>query len=205
MDKPTLDALKVLEAAKAAMTEALRRAVDEYANGGNRAKPIVDEHFTAGNNQRYGWAPLSQAYAKQKAKQAGALRKGMKEAGRVVSKLDPNVPFQSSTGTMTGMGTGSNLPTLVRSGALRESVNSRQHKVEVNATVGTVTVVFLVLDYGKYHHTGTGKLPKRSPVEPGARDIEQIRNATNRHLSALVGRRATVSVSTEIPGTARIQ
>lgn len=57
---------KIRQIANAIRT-ALRAGAEAYANGRAGAKPIVDRHYTAGNQSRYGWPPLSQGYFRQKA------------------------------------------------------------------------------------------------------------------------------------------
>ena len=60
-------ALRKLAAAKLALVNAVVAGCEEYANGGNRGEPIVRRHFTAGNEGRYNFPPLSPDYAVWKA------------------------------------------------------------------------------------------------------------------------------------------
>ncbi len=203
MDAHNLKTIKWLEGIAAALAAAPVVGAQEYANGGFRATPIVDRHFTPGNQGRYGWEPLSRDYFLAKGRQKGALRKGMKALGRKKSKLDENAGFQSSTGEMVGIGSGSNLPMLVRTGAMRSAVTSRTHRIERNGD--TAVIVFANLpDYGKFLHEGTSKMPRRSPVEPGAEDLAAIEDAMRRHIDKAIGTGGSVPVSGDsVPGRAR--
>ncbi len=193
-------ALKRLDRAQEAIWLSLDAACQAYAKG-LRAKPLVDRHFTAGNSQRYGFAPLSRDYflAKQrgivslkggkhflppKLKAAiDALPKGKRKHAiafalgtKSGSKLDKAVPFQSSTGTMRGIGSGSNLPTLVLTGDLRRAIGAKNATIRINRTSGVCTITFRDLPtYAQYLHEGTPKMPARSPVEPSHGDIAQMR------------------------------
>ncbi len=118
---------------KAAVLEAVRRAAIAYANG-FAGKPIVDQHFTPGNANRYGFAPLSKDYVKRKPNPGG--------------------------------------PMLVNTGALRQSVNSKQHTVRMVGNNAVITFRNL-MDYATYLHEGTPKMPPRSPVAPNALDKQQ--------------------------------
>lgn len=203
MDQLTTRALRRLDAVANALEQLPRVGAQAYANGGGRAKPIVDRHFTPGNAQRYGWPPLSREYAMRKAGQAGALRKGMKAAGRTVSNIDKSVPFRSSTGTMSGEGAGANLPMLVRSGETREAVNSRQHLVAVKGDIATITFRNLP-QRAKWLHEGTTRMPIRSPVEPNALDAEEIKGEMRRYMDRVVGTGGDVAVSGDsVPDRAR--
>jgi len=53
--------LRKIAKAKQAVLDAVRHGAIMYANG-KGGRPIVDQHFTAGNQARYGWPPLSRAY-----------------------------------------------------------------------------------------------------------------------------------------------
>ncbi len=63
-----------LEAAAVAMETTVLAGANAYANGEAGGRPIVAKHFTAGNQERYGWAPLSRQYAQAKA--AGIISVG---------------------------------------------------------------------------------------------------------------------------------
>ncbi len=206
MDAPTIAALKRMDAMVAALEQLPRLAAEVYANGSEgRGRPIVWKHFTAGNAQRYQWAPLSRNYAMQKAGHAKALQKGMKARGAVVAKLDKAVPFRSNTGKLRGEGTGTNLPMLVRSGHLRDAVVSATlHRIAVSGDTATVTFTGLP-KYAQYHDKGTGKLPQRSPVLPNEADRQEILDHLNKIIDGLTGGTKGVAVSgTTIPGAARV-
>ncbi len=204
MDAHNLRSIQRIEAVAAAMASAVEVGAQTYANGGFRATPIVDGHFTAGNQQRYGWEPLSRDYFMVKAGQKAALRKGMKAAGRKGSKLDKFAGFQSSVGGgMIGFGTGANLPMLVRTGATRAAVNSRTHRLDRNGD--TVVITFANLpDYVEFLQNGTAKMPKRSPVEPNSEDMAQIQAAMEQFIEKAAGAGGSVPVEARsIPGRAR--
>lgn len=208
MDQPTLAALAQIDGIKEAMWQSVVYAAKEYANGNDRGKGIVDRHFTAGNQSRYGWPPLNRDYflAKQRGI-VGKVKRGVVQlgGGKTGSKIDKAAQFQSSTGTMTGIGSGANLPMLVRSGDLREAVNSKSHLIKEQRARGIVTVLFINLPgYATHLHEGTARMPKRSPVEPSPDDEFQVFEAARRKFSLLVGRGGNVPVSlTTIPGQAR--
>jgi hypothetical protein len=227
----------------AAIRGALAAAVEEYANGKRRAVPIVDRHFTAGNQQRYGWEPLSKDYFEQKAKgvvaagqsglvldhvdsrrlkdidrriafrkkvfkssvknnrvaQAEVASEGIKEdviarksliskatKGRKFSKIDKSAQFNRLRGGLL-VSSGANLPMLVRTGALRAAVNSGTHRIVASPDGNQVTVYFHNLpEYAVYLHDGTGKMPKRSPVQPNAEDYEQVYATARRNIDAVL-------------------
>lgn len=196
MSKPNLTGLARIKGTKQALASALMAACQEYGNGGFRGRPIVAQHFTAGNAGRYGWDPLSQQYAARKAGQAKALRKGMRQRGAIVAKMDPKVPFRSRTGILTGEGSGANLPMLVRTGALRDAITSGSATVKQTGPESFVITWPNQPDYAIYLHEGTSKMPKRSPVEPNAQDRQAIIDAANRHLSLALGAGGKVKLGT---------
>lgn len=204
MDAATIEVLRKLDAAAAALAALPEVGAKAYI-AGFRNDPIVDKHFTAGNQGRYGWAPLSRDYFLRKAGQAPKLRADMKTAGRKVSKLDKAAGFRSSTGELSGEGTGANLPMLVRTGATREAVTSRTHRIERQGDVAIIVFANLP-EYALHLHTGTGKMPKRSPVEPGVADIVEIHAAMTQFIDRAIGTGGTVPVSgTTVPGVARFR
>ncbi len=172
--------------------------------GSRRADPIVDKHFTPGNQGRNGWEPLSRDYFLAKGRQKGALRKGMKAAGRKQSKLDDNAGFQSSTGELVGIGAGTNLPMLVRKGELREAVASKQHRIDQAGDVAWITFTNLP-EQAKWHHEGTATMPKRSPVEPSAADVEEVVAEMEKAMSLAAGTGGEVPVEGGfVPNRARV-
>ena len=199
--------LRKTEGAQAALLNAVLAAAEEYANGGNRAEPIVRRHFTAGNADRYQWPPLSPKYAKWKeggttqtvggvgflnAQQRGQLAAFMagltgvtgaaRKAARAreVSRLRGGRPASRPTG-------GQALPMLVLSGRLRDAVAGGR------ATVRAVSASRIVIrwsglpDYARFHEEGTPKMARRSPVEPNDEDRRAIVMAARRYLSASIG------------------
>lgn len=196
MDAPASAAIRRLQALAAAIESLPKIGAQAYADGGGRARPIVDRHFTAGNAGRYGWAPLSREYARAKARGAGIRAKPQKftklKSGRKVA-VDTHVPFQSSTGTLRGEGTMANLPMLVRSGDLRESITSPTlHRIAMSGDAAVITW-FGQPKYAVIHHTGAGKMPRRSPVMPNAEDAKAIADAMEKWLRAQTGRGKPVS------------
>jgi hypothetical protein len=99
-------------------------------------------------------------------------------------------------------GHGKNLPILILSGKLRAAVTmQRNHQVTARGDTATVTFIGLP-EYAMYLHTGTKRMPKRSPVEPNAADVKRAVEATSRWVSAQVGAgSATTSFG---QGTARV-
>lgn len=173
MAAPGLDALRRIEQAKQALAQALEAGCIAYANGATgQASPIVDDRFKGQGNGRF--PPLSPAYAKAKRSAAPALRGGIKAAGRVV-------PRGGATGA---------LPILVRTGALRQTVSGgRQHRIVLNVSGLQATIYFTNLPgYAVYHHTGAGRLPQRSPVQPNAADIAKFKAVVERVLRMRLGR-----------------
>lgn len=202
-------------AIKKSLLDALRVGANAYANGGTR-RPIVDRHFTEGNAERYGFAPLSREYFLHKLHGVtggvpGKLKKMRNFNG---SRLDEKVPFQSSTGTLVGIGSGKNLPILVgidrvdsnglthQGGTLRKLANSGVHTVEI---IGerTARITFRGQPtYGKYHHEGTAKMPQRSPYNPSAEDRAEVIAIMRQYLDRVLGRLKPSSASAQAPPAA---
>lgn len=178
-----LAVLRKLQEAKTLAFEALEAGLRAYATG-NRGKPLVDRHFTAGNQQRYGWAPLSRDYFLAKQGEIGSLKKRNFRG----SRLDEQAEFQSSTGELVGIGVGKNLPMLVRTGLLRKAVTAKNATIEIDRTTGRATITFHDLpQYAAYHHEGTGKMPKRSPVEPNAEDMAMVQQTIQNYVNERLG------------------
>jgi len=182
------DALRKATAARVAMVTAVAAGVREYVASGFRAEPIVRQHFTTGNQSRYGWPPLSPGYARWKDGSTPDLKRGMKAAGKVVPK-------------------GKALPMLVLTGALRDAIASGRAVVAIiSPEVVTATWTGLP-EYAVYHHKGEG-VPKRSPILPNAADRQAIIMAARRYLSAAIGTGGAVPVAAggaPVPGRARVQ
>ncbi len=192
MDAGTTEVLRNLRQMAAVMARLPTIAAEAYANGKFGDRPIVEPHFTPGNDQRQGWPPLSRAYALAKARGLSKNRKGTAselqklQTGRKV-KVDRNASFSSSTGTMSGIGTMANLPMLVKTGLLRERTTSRTlHQISQQGDVAMVTFNGLP-DYAQYLHTGTDKMPKRSPFEPSFQDVLLLEDAMRKYLNGVTG------------------
>jgi len=217
-------ALRKLELGKAALTNALVVAAQEYANGGYRAEPIVRRHFTKGNQQRYGWPSLSRPYALWKEggtvkvaggvaflskAQRGALaahmsalpalppgaRKGERarkisefRGGKAASKADPAAAVETPGRKPTP-----GLPMLVLTGSLRDGVSSGRARVAISSPTLVVITWAGLPEYALYHQNGTGKMPKRSPVNPSKEDVADMIAAARRFLSSATGTAGAVA------------
>lgn len=205
MDASTSRAVKRLGRIAAVLAALPVVGAEEYANGRLRAKPIVSRHFTAGNQQRYGWAPLSRDYYRAKAR--GIVKRGGRAVlgdGMPGVKLDTNAEFQSSTGELVGIGSGTNLPMLVRKGKLRQAVLSRTHRILAAGDVAVAVFGNLPV-YALAHHRGSGRLPKRSPVEPNAEDRGEVVKVMQRQLDVAIGTGGDLPIDARsIPGRARV-
>lgn len=210
MDATTTNALRTFRHMAAVVARLPIVAAEAYANGKFGDRPIVEAHFTPGNDQRQGWPPLERSYAMSKAKGLSKNRKGTAselqklKTGRKV-KVDRNASFQSSTGTLSGVGTMANLPMLVRTGLLRERVTSRTlHAISMQGDTAMVTFNGLP-DYAGYLHNGTGRMPKRSPVDPSFEDVMLIEDAVRKYLDGASGGSGNFAASgNTIGGRARV-
>lgn len=207
MDNASLKIRAMQRVAQAIRTAAQAGAI-AYANGTAGEKPIVDRHFTAGNQQRYGWAALTRDYfmAKQRGL-AGKVRSGVyyPGGGKTGSRLDKQAGFREVTGELVGLGSGSNAPMLVASGDLRAAVVGPRHAVVVSNDGGIVTIKFANLpQYAIYHHEGGPDLPQRSPVAPNELDRQEVIAVMRRHVDAALGTGGKVPVTGgSVPGKAR--
>lgn len=186
--------LRKLQQTKQRMRDAVMHAASTYAFGhgvkGNatgRSVAIVNRHFTLGNQQRYGWAPLSRDYFLDKQGSLGKAKVFFNPGGgKQKIKLDPKAEFTSSTGELVGIGSGKNKPMLVNSGALKAAMAAGKHSLRQTSD-GSVIVVFRGLPaYAIYLHEGDG-MPKRSPVSPSAEDIAEVQAAAARFMDASLG------------------
>lgn len=210
MDQGTRAALSTF----AAMADALRRMpsilAKAYADGQHGTAPIVDQHFTPGNAARQGWPPLSRAYALAKARGLTRNRRGEVSEMQKLSarkqkvKVDRHAEFQSFTGTVSGIGTMSNLPMLVRTGLLRTQVVSKSlHTIAQQGDTAYVTFNGLP-DYASYLHSGTGRMPERSPVNPSFEDIILLEDVMRRTLDGIPkGGTKGLPVTVQMQGLAR--
>ena len=208
MDDKAEAKIRAMARAAQSMRTAVKAGAEAYANGVGAEKPIVDRHFTAGNQQRYGWAPLTREYFLRK--QAGVSGKTSRGVffpggGKTGSKLDKAAEFQSGTGDLLGIGAATNAPMLVLTGALRAAVVGPKHAVTASGDGNTVTIRFAGLpEYAAYLHTGEGT-PQRSPVAPNEADRAEVIAAMRRHMDAALRTGGTVPVSSgPIPGKARM-
>lgn len=210
MDQGTRAALSTF----VAMADALHRMpsilAKAYADGQNSTEPIVDQHFTPGNASRQGWPPLSRAYALAKARGLTKNRRGevsdLQKVGARNKKvrIDRNAEFHSKTGTVSGIGTMSNLPMLVRTGLLRTQVVSKSlHKIAQRGDTAFLTFDGLP-DYAGYLQTGTGRMPQRSPVNPSFEDVLLIEDVMRRTLDGITkGGTKGLAVTVAMPANAR--
>jgi hypothetical protein len=162
-----LSGLQRIKNTKEALARAIVAACKEYANGGFRGRPIVAQHFTQGNQARQGWAALSPGYALWKSGATPALKKSMKQAKR-------SVPA------------GKGMPMLVLTGALRDAVTGGRAVVRRLSYDRFVITWDGLPDYATHLHTGTPRMPRRSPVDLSQSDKDQIIMAANRYLSLAV-------------------
>ncbi len=222
MDAPGEHAIRKMQAVKQAMSTALLAGAEAYANGGGRARPIVDQHFTPGNQARYDWAPLNREYFMAKARGivkhggagvfiGGSARSRLdraqrhldaaaaSKAGILRSKIDKSAQYRSGTGELSGTGTGANLPMLVLTGELRRCVASQKHPIQVSNGGELVTIKFTNLPaYAVYLEHGTGKMPQRSPVQPNAQDEAEVKAVIRRHMDAALGTQSGVPRGTAL-------
>lgn len=213
IDRGAAAVLKSLDRAEEGVWLAMDAACRAYATG-NRAKPLVDRHFTPGNDQRYGFEPLTRPYFLRKQAglvqhrgathfltpaehgRVGALKGKARSAmldqilhGRQGGKQSASAGFKSSTGTMVGFGSGKNLPTLVLSGRTRQAVSAKNATIAINRSAGVATITFHNLpQHALYLHEGTGRMPARSPVEPCADDLVQMQAAGQQFYNDWIGK-----------------
>lgn len=175
------DASKRMKALAKAINDSLMVGAMAYAQKRqDGSKPIVDHHFTAGNQSRYGWAPLSKDYFERKAGVANAGAHGGNFRG---SRLDKHA------GAIGGGG--SNLPMLVNSGATRQAADSGDASISISG--GIIRITFHLPSYAKWLHEGTPKMPKRSPVEPNDLDRKEVVEEMKRYLARFAGNGRTSS------------
>lgn len=210
MDAPSHPLVRRILAVAVAMKTCLRAGAEAYANGNGRARPIVASHFTTGNQQRYGWPPLSRDYflAKQRGIRtpAGKVPATAKLANGQRVKTGTS-EFQSRTGELVGIGSGANLPMLVKTGKTRQAIAYTPHPIDGNADGSIVTIHFGVgaPEWARYLETGTSRMPRRSPVDLNDQDRREVLDTMKRHMSAAMGSAGAVSVSqTSVPGRARL-
>ena len=73
---------------------------------------------------------------------------------------------------------------LVLTGRLRDAISGKRARVSIVSPTLVSIVWTDVPSYGKFHHEGAGRNPKRSPIAPNAEDRAAIIAAARRHLSA---------------------
>lgn len=210
-----------------AMRTAVIKGAEAYANGAVKrgVAPIVSRHFTAGNQQRYGWAPLSAEHFERKsmgiaeasgaahfldAEQARTLKAGSTSAvaksillaeltkGRTGSTLDKAAQSNFSTHAARGLGvsTGVNLPMLVFRGLLKAAMTGVKHAISQTGNGQRAVIHFRNLpEYAQFLHEGTATMPKRSPVEPNAEDRAAVLAVMQKHMDAAMRTGGKVPVS----------
>ncbi len=159
------DAVRTLQAMAQAVRMLPTRMAEFYANGGaGNANPVVGDRFGPTGNTRF--EPLSAKYAAWK---SGNVKARRKKASEKFGK-----GFQGN-------------PILVLTGALRAAVTARDHVITQSGNTASVRFVNLP-EYAKYlHDPKSKKMPKRSPVEPNAEDINRIKMFALRYLKAQYG------------------
>jgi len=194
MTPDQVEVLSELGRLAAAMDGLAETAAIAYVRGlPGQGAPIVDDRFKGKGNARF--PPLKPATV---AKKMARLSKD--KAGGLVKRGVFTSPFKGSSSKLLA----GQKPILVDSGLLRAATTSGAHSI--TAAPGEATVVFRGLpDYAEYLHTGTGRMPRRSPVELNAEDRARIVAAMRRALSARVGDAGTVPISKgSVPGRARL-
>ncbi len=156
-----------------------------YANGGpGVSEAVVGDRFKGAGNARF--VPLSPAYALWKSQRAKSLSNlARKDYGQGSKLLKVKIP--NSRGGFHGGPKGvSNLPILVLTGALRAAIVKRKHAITQEHDTAWIDFSELP-DYSEFLHTGTSRMPKRSPVEPNTDDIARIQVFTEQEINARVG------------------
>lgn len=189
-----------------ALRTSVQAGAQAYANGTAGEKPIVDRHFTAGNQARYGWAALTREYFLRKQRGLVGKTKGgvfYPGGGKTGSKLDKQAGFREVLGETVGLGSGTNAPMLVLTGALRAAVVGPKHAITVGGNGDTAVAKFAGLpEYATYLHENN---PQRSPVAPNELDRVEVIAAMRRHIDAALGTGGAVPVSgSSVPGKARM-
>ncbi len=201
------------------MMDALRHGVIAYANGftgkpfvdahftkSNAARyhfpPLSPkyEQWKNGGSQRLNHSQseqLSKLKAKHKAERSlfksGASQDDIDEGDlkanlRSLRKVQ-NQEIRHLRGTFRSMQRPkAGQPMLNLYGDLRKSVNSKGHLIDIKGA--KVVALFRgLVDYAIYHHEGTAKMPKRSPVEPCNEDRELIIAQAKAYLSRVTGQK----------------
>jgi hypothetical protein len=141
-----------------------------------QAVGVIDDRFKGAGNARF--PPLDPDYAAWKRGRRDAMEHLQRFTGRVVSRR-----------------IGGNQPILIRTGFLRERINSKSgHRI--TTTGDTASVIFAALpEYARWLHEETPKMPRRSPVEPNGADRERVLAYLRRWLQAQTGRGGAVSIA----------
>jgi hypothetical protein len=162
-----------LEALRTFLDQAPTIAAQAFANGlAGQASPIVDDRFKGQGNWRF--PALMPETVKAKARWAkGEIR-----------KIGRNKIFFPGVGGTGSVMIGGQKPILVDSGALRAAVLSRRHAIRQAGETAVITFGGLP-DYAVYQHTGTGRMPKRSPVEPDQNDRKMLVAILQKRLNAI--------------------
>jgi len=206
-----LSGLARIKATKPALLNAIKAACEEYSNGGFRAEPIVKRHFTAGNQARYGWKSLSPDYEEWKAEGSTRMRGGVGflrekdrdglkalKSGLRRNKIKGAAAKQAldnyinkarnfrraSKADKAGAG---GLPMLVLTGSLRDNITAGRAVIRQTGPSSFLITWANIPAYAIFHHQGTSKMAKRSPIEPNAEDRKAVLDAARRHLRAAMG------------------
>ena len=129
MQEQYLKVLRKLEGTAKALETAAMAGAQFYANGTAAERPGVFKHFTAGNQARYGWAPLSHAYATEK---AGGIVKSSPGAGLYVSAAGRGELRRLGSARAAELAQAKRLPAHLQPGAIK-AINLRYKRA--SATV----------------------------------------------------------------------
>lgn len=199
VETDNLKAAKSLRAAAAALRRLPTVMAEFYANGGpGNSSPVVGDRYQGKGNSRF--APLSTDYALWKQGQSKKLNQEQQKVygkGSKLIKVEHKARHQGVD--VHGFAAGS-LPILVLTGRLRAAVIGRGAQIQQTGDVAVIT--FSVPGYAKWLQSGTGRMPRRSPVDPNEADITKIREMALRWLSAQTG--SGSKNTTFGAGTARI-
>jgi hypothetical protein len=86
------------------------------------------------------------------------------------------------------------LPMLVLTGSLRDNITAGRAVIRQTGPNSFLITWANIPAYSIFHHEGTGKMAKRSPIEPNDEDRKAVMDAARRHLRAALGMLGKVTV-----------